>query len=140
MTEQENIDENELVDERLARKEVDFIKLSGITPEDRVVKESFKRDRKFDNVEKIQFKCQPLIKDDNLTSMDGIESKSPIKEIVYRILINNKRAMKLSDIVTKTFEIMKNRRPTFVTIEQDTNMEFYRVLKEDTHYGFIEVE
>jgi len=140
MAEQDNIDENELVDERLARKEVDFIKLSVITPEERIVKESFKKDSKFDNIEKIQFKCQPLLKDDYLTSLDGLESKSPIKEIVYRILVNNKRAMKLGDIVTKTFEIMKNRRPTFVTIDQDTHREFYRVLKEDTYYGFTEVE
>jgi hypothetical protein len=140
MAEKENIDENELVDERLARKEVDFIKLSVITPEEREVKTSFKKDNKFDNIEKIQFKCQPLIKDDYLTSLDELESKSPIKEIVYRILVNNKRAMKLGDIVTKTFEIMKSRRPTFVTIDQDTHREFYQVLKEDTYYGFTEVE
>ncbi|MCD6218151.1 hypothetical protein J7L05_09900 [bacterium] len=140
MADKENIDENELVDERLARKEVDFIKLSVIIPEERIVKESFKKDSKFDNIEKIQFKCQPLLKDDYLTSLDGLESKSPIKEIMYRILVNNKRAMKLGDIVTKTFEIMKNRRPTFVTIDQDTHREFYRVLKEDTYYGFTEVE
>lgn len=140
MAEKDNIDEKELVDERLARKEMDFIKLSVITPEEREVKTSFKKDHKFDNIEKIQFKCQPLIKDDYLTSLDELESKSPIKEIVYRILVNNKRAMKLGDIVTRTFEIMKNRRPTFVTIEQDTHKEFYRVLKEDTYYGFTEVE
>lgn len=140
MKEKEIIDENELVDERLARKEVRFIRLSEITAEERVVRESFKKDSKYDNMEKIQFKCQPLVKDDYLTSMDGLESKSPIKEIVYRILVNNKRAMKLGDIVAKTFEIMKSRRPTFVTIDQDTHKEFYRVLKEDTYYGFTEVE
>ena len=140
MTDNENVEENdELVDDWSSRKEVEFIKLRDITHEERDVKTSFKRDAKFENIENIQFKCQPKTKDSNLTSMSDIDVKYPVKEIVYRILVNHKRPLKLEDIIEKTYGIMKNRRPAFSTIEQDVYVEFFNLLTKDNYYGFEEV-
>lgn len=140
MTENEHVEENdEPIDDWSSRKEVEFIRLRDITPEEIELKLSFKKDAKLDNLENIQFKCQPKTKDANLTSLNEIDTKSPLKEIVYRVLVNHKRPLKLEDIIEKTYEIMKNRRPVFATIEQDVYEEFYKLLKTDNYYGFEEV-
>ena len=140
MTDNEHNEENdELIDDWSSRKEVDFIKLRDITPEERNVNSSFKKDSKFLDMENIQFKCQPKTKDSSLTLMDDVDSKSPIKEIVYRILVNNKRGVKLGVIIEKTYAIMENRRPCFATIDQNVYKEFYKILSNDNYYGFEEI-
>lgn len=143
MTDQEYIEENDDdidPDEWTPRESADFIKLSEITPEDRITTDSFKPSKKFENIEKIQFRCQPIDKDPAHISLDSLTKNSPIKEIMYRLLVNHKRSMKLADIVEKTRNIIKDRKLSTHALDGNEYMGFYNVMKKDTHYGFEEIE
>ena len=143
MADKENLEENEDEndpEEWSTRKSADFIVLSEITPEDRTIIDCFVPVTKFENMEKIQFKCQPINKDPSHISMDDLTKKSPVKEIIYRLLVNHKRSMKLADIISKTRNIIKDRRLSTHDIEGSEYRGFYSILKNDTYYGFKEVE
>lgn len=122
------------------RKFTGFIDLNRINPEERAIVTFEVEDDSGGDFEKIKFKCQPKSKDINHSSMDNISPSSPIKEIVYRILVSSKKPMKLGDIVEKTLEIVKRRVPPFRLVDEDINKYFYRILSEDTYYGFEEVK
>ncbi|MBU1023237.1 hypothetical protein KKB99_03020 [bacterium] len=140
MTDKDYLEENEIETHRKEwspRKSSKFISLNDITPEKRVINDSFNLSKNF---EKIQFICQPIDKEPSHISLDNLTKKSPVKEIVYRLLANHKRAMKLVDIVNKTREITKDRKLSTHSYDGHEYKGFYSVLKNDTHYGFEEVE
>jgi hypothetical protein len=136
-------EENESTDENIQwspRKSDEFIRLSDITPEERKITNSYFSDPKFENIEKIKFTCQPKSKDPDHSSLDTITKTTPLKEVIYRLLMNNRKQMKIGDIVEKVYEVQKTRNLRFNTYKDNVHEIFYRVMKEDTHYGFEEIE
>jgi hypothetical protein len=122
------------------RKSDEFIRLSDITPEERIISDSYITDPKFASIEKIKFTCQPKSKDPDHSSLDTITKTTPLKEVIYRLLMNNRKQMKLGDIIEKVYEVQKTRNLRFNTYKDNVPEIFYKVMKEDAHYGFEEIE
>ena len=122
------------------RKNVPFVNVNETNTVDRKVKSFYKHPEKFDNIEKIVFKCQPKSHDPNHNSLDGLGKNTPVLEIVYRLITNNRGQMKLGDIASRTLEILKSRKMAKVTEEDDIYVYFYKLLKENKSYSFEEVE
>jgi hypothetical protein len=122
------------------RKSAPFINLSKSSPDDRKIKVSYKRDTKYDNIEKIQFKCQPKSKNPDHSSLENISPNLPVKELVYRLIVNNRKPMKLGDIADRAYEILRKRKPPFTMKDKNIYQYFYRLLTEDSYYGYEEVD
>ena len=122
------------------RKNVQFINVSEAGTTERKVKISYKHPEKFDNIEKIVFKCQPKSNDPNHNSLDTISRNTPVLEIVYRLITNNRGQMKLGDITNRTMEILKSRKLAKIPEDESICIYFYRLLKENKSYSFGEVE
>jgi len=125
---------------KATRKHVPFIRLSEAGTIERKIKISGTSKEKPENIEKIQFKCQPKSRDSSHTSLDGITKNTPVKEIIYRLIVNNRSKMKLGEIVENTLAILKGRKLSGYRENQDVHLYFYGILKEDTEYGFEEIE
>ena len=122
------------------RKQIPFIQLSKAGVPERNIKKTHKSQAKFENLEKIQFRCQPKSRDSSHISLDGISKNNPLKEIIYRLMVNNRGKIKLGEIVERTLEILKGRRLSGIRENEDINMYFYKILKEDKDYSFEEID
>lgn len=122
------------------RKSVPFFTLGVSEPIERNVIESNIEKTSVENLKKKVFRCQPKSKDPNHTSLENITKNTAVKEIIYRVIVNNRGKMKLEDIVEQTLGILKGRRLSGIRENQDIHDFFYKLIKDDTEYGFEEIE